>query len=119
MGIMTTHTTQGVASRMGYGLGRVARFLLYDRNPVLRWVKRGALVVAAVFFSAEILNWIGHIFMAVLTIGLILFAIVKGDFSLHHLGQQDDSVSQDDGFRFGLFGYGQYLNGARIDSDEE
>ena len=51
---MTAQTSQGVASRLGYGLGQAARLVWCSQNRTLRWVKR--LVVAAVllYFSADI-----------------------------------------------------------------
>ncbi len=43
---MTTQTSQGVASRLGYGLGQVARLVWCSQSRMLRCVKR--LAVAAV-----------------------------------------------------------------------
>lgn len=117
---MITNTSQGVASRIGYGLGRCVRFCLHDQNPKVRWAKRLALMFLAVYFSADIFNFVGQIFIAVLTFSLILLAFVKGDASIFkdvHVEPHD--LDNDDGYRYGLYGYGQYLNGARIDSDEE
>lgn len=53
---MTAQTSQGVASRLGYGLGQAARLVWCSQNRTLRWVKR--LVVAAVllYFSADIFS---------------------------------------------------------------
>lgn len=79
---MTVQTSQGVASRLGYGLGRFVRFFLLDQNPTLRWVKRFALASVLLYLSVGLLNGIVSMFMAVLTIGLILLALIKGDFSM-------------------------------------
>lgn len=118
MNIMTTHTTQGVASRLGYGLGVIVRVAWFSQNRTLRWVKRLALIAVAVFFSAGLFHWVASLLMAVLTAGLVLLALVKGDSSSLKMSEDELSV-QDDGFRYGLYGYGQYLNGVRTDAEEE
>jgi hypothetical protein len=111
---MTTQTSQGVAGRLGYGLGQVVRLVWFSQNRTVRWVKRLALIALAVYSWV----WLAHAFMAVLTVGLILLALVKGDFSILK-DSRDKDINEDDGYRYGLFGYGHYLNGARTDSDEE
>lgn len=70
--IMTTHTTQGVASRLGYGLGVIVRALWFSSNLTLRWAKRLALI-ALVLYSW---NWFAHAFFAVLTAGLVIAVVV-------------------------------------------
>lgn len=87
MSIMTKHTTPGVASRLGYGLGVIVRAVWFSQNPKIRWIKRLALISIAVYSSV----WLAHTFMAVLTVGLILLALVVGDFSrLRGLGNSED-----------------------------
>ncbi|TWR63100.1 hypothetical protein FIV41_03000 [Pseudomonas marginalis] len=84
---MTTQTTQGVASRLGYALGVIVRAVWYSQNRTLRWVKRLALIAVAVYSWV----WLAHAFMAVLTVGLILLALAVGDFTrLSGLGSSDD-----------------------------
>lgn len=84
---MTTQTSHGVASRIGYGLGRVVRLVWFSQNCTVRWVKRLALIAVAVYSWV----WLAHAFMAVLTVGLILLALAVGDFSrLSGLGSSDD-----------------------------
>ena len=114
---MTTQTSQGVASRLGYGLGQAARLVWCSQSRTLRWVKRLAVALVLLYFSAGMFHWIASVFMGVLATVLILLAIVKGDFSI--LEGQRGAVESEDGFRYGLSGYGQYSNGARIDSDDE
>lgn len=118
MSIMTTHATQGVASRLGYALGVIVRAVWFSQNRTLRWVKRLALIAVAVFFSAGLFHWVASLFMAVLTAGLVLVVLVKGDSSSLKMSQ-DEISGQDDGFRYGPYGYGQYLNGVRTDAEEE
>lgn len=77
MSIMTTHTTQGVAGRLGYGLGQVVRLVWCSENRTVRWVKRLALIAVAVYSWV----WLAHALMAFLTVGLILLAAVMMDFS--------------------------------------
>ncbi|QHF43004.1 hypothetical protein PspS35_04085 [Pseudomonas sp. S35] len=115
---MTTHTSQGVAGRLGYALGVIVRAVWFSQNRTLRWVKRVALIAAAVFYSAGLFHWVASLFMALLTAGLVLLALVKGDSSSLKMSQ-DELSGQDDGFRYGLYGYGQYLNGVRTDAEEE
>lgn len=74
---MTTQTSQGVAGRIGYGLGMIVRLAWFSQNRTVRWVKRLALIAVAVYSWV----WLAHAFMAVLTVGLILLALVVGDFS--------------------------------------
>lgn len=88
MSIMTTHTTQGVAGRLGYALGMVVRAIWFSQNRTLRWVKRLALIAVAIYSWV----WLAHAFMAVLTVGLILLALAAGDFSrLRGIGNADDN----------------------------
>lgn len=84
---MTTQTSQGVAGRLGYGLGQIVRLVWFSQNRTVRWVKRLALIAFAVYSWV----WLAHAFMAVLTVGLILLALAVGDFSrLSGLGNSDD-----------------------------
>ena len=114
---MTTQTSQGVASRLGYGLGQAVRLVWCSQSRTLRWVKRLAVALVLLYFSVGMFHWIASVFMGVLATVLILLAIVKGDFSI--LEGQRGAVESEDGFRYGLSGYGQYSNGARIDTDDE
>ena len=84
---MTAYTSQTFASRLGYSLGRAVRIVWCSENRTLRWVKRLALIALAVYSWV----WLAHTFMAVLTVGLILLALVVGDFSrLRAIGNSDD-----------------------------
>lgn len=80
---MTTQTSQGVAGRLGYGLGRGVRFFLYDQNSTLRWVKRLILVSMVMFLSLSLASWFVGAFMGLLTIGLVFFVLSKGEFGSH------------------------------------
>jgi len=84
---MTVNTSQTVASRLGYSLGRAVRAVWCSENRTLRWVKRLALIALAVYSWV----WLAHAFVAVLTVGLILLALVVGDFSrLRAIGNSED-----------------------------
>ena len=56
---MTAYTSQTVASRLGYSLGRVVRFFLHDSNLVLRWFKRLTLLSVVLFLgtTVQLDNW--------------------------------------------------------------
>ncbi|MDO9345543.1 MAG: hypothetical protein Q7T99_18925 [Pseudomonas sp.] len=71
---MTTQASQGVASRLGYGLGQAVRLVWCSQNRTLRWVKRLVLIAVAVYS----LVWLAHAFMAILTVGLIFLALAVG-----------------------------------------
>jgi len=79
---MTVQTSQGLASRLGYGLGRGVRFFLADENVVLRWTKRLVLFAVILFFSTAFFHWLAGAIMTIVSFGLILFAAVKGDNSV-------------------------------------
>lgn len=72
---MTARTSQGVANRLGYGLGQAARLVWCSQNRTLRWVKR--LVVAAVllYFSADIFSGIISVAVFTLVLGGGLWAL--------------------------------------------
>jgi hypothetical protein len=72
MSIMTTHTTPGVASRLGYGLGVIVRAVWFSSNPTWRWVKRLALIT----FAAYSWHWFAHAFLAVLMAGFVIAVVV-------------------------------------------
>ncbi|MBW9235737.1 hypothetical protein I6U33_00155 [Pseudomonas carnis] len=71
---MTAQTSQGVASRLGYGLGQVVRLVWCSENRTLRWVKRLALIAVTVYSWV----WLAHAFMAILTVGLMFLALAVG-----------------------------------------
>ncbi|MCK3850527.1 hypothetical protein [Pseudomonas sp. W2Jun17] len=99
---MTTQTSQGVASRLGYGLGQAVRLVWCSQNLTVRWVKRLALIAMAVYFGALL----AHAFMAVLTVGFILLALTVGDFSrLRGVGNSGDQDAP-----YGRNVFGQPLN---------
>lgn len=76
---MTAYTSQTVASRLGYGLGRVVRFFLHDSNLVLRWFKRLTLLSVVLFFSVPLLNWIIGMLTAVAFIATTTLIMAKVD----------------------------------------
>ncbi|QPO18736.1 hypothetical protein HXW90_04060 [Pseudomonas sp. Y39-6] len=71
---MTTHATQGVASRLGYALGVIVRAVWFSQNRTLRWVKRLALIAVAVCFSSSLLT---GFLMGVISIVLIMLVLAK------------------------------------------
>ena len=76
---MTTQTTQGFASRLGYGLGRCVRFFFHDQNPALRWVKRCALFILIAVLVAQTVTWFVSAFLSIVCFGLIIWALPKMD----------------------------------------
>ncbi len=80
---MTAYTSQTVASRLGYSLGRVVRFFMHDSNPLLRWSKRLALSTVLLVLSINLLSWLAGAVMGFLTIGFILFAMAKADLAVY------------------------------------
>lgn len=99
---MTTQTSHEVASRIGYCLGRVVRLVWFSQNRTVRWVKRLALIAVAVYSWV----WLAHAFMAVLTVGLISLALMKGVISpRHERGTKEVSVV---GWQNGPDGWGYY-----------
>lgn len=107
---MTAQTSQGVASRLGYGLGQAARLVWCSQNRTLRWVKR--LVVAAVllYFSADIFSGI---------ISVAVFALVLGGglWALNHRPTPRRNQIEY-GQCYGPDGYGYYVAGQRVDDDD-
>lgn len=75
---MTTQTTQGLASRLGYGLGRCVYFCLNDTNVALRWIKRvvlaGLLLFVAFTFDRGLISGLVTLFI----VGICLVALMKG-----------------------------------------
>jgi len=99
---MTTQTSQGVASRLGYGLGQVVRLVWWSQNRTTRWVKRLALIALAVLFW----TWLANAFIAVLTVGIIFLALMKGAISpRHERGRKEGFVV---GWQDGPDGWGYY-----------
>lgn len=79
---MTAYTSQTVASRLGYSLGRAVRIVWCSENRTLRWVKRLALIALAVYSWL----WLTHAFIAAFTVGIILLALVVGCGSRSGMG---------------------------------
>jgi len=98
---MTTQTSQGVASRLGYGLGRVVRLVWFSQSRTVRWVKRLALIAVAVYSW----SWFVHAFLAVLTVGLVI-AVVVVSFSSRREGASNEVVGV--GWQNGPDGWGYY-----------
>lgn len=88
---MTAHTSQGLANRLGYGLGRVVLFFLVDENLVLRWVKRGVLAVLGYVFFAHF----GHGVMSALMTPLILLSVVLAVVKFGSLTQVGSHLKDD------------------------
>lgn len=106
---MTFQTTQGFASRLGYGLGRAVRFMLSDRNGPFRWIKRtvfaGVLIVIALRFGRDLVSAL--ISMLVLGIGLI--ALTRANTPDAADDHEDSDVFHHPSVPFdGPDGYGYY-----------
>lgn len=90
---MTAAAKYSIAFRLGRALGGVVRFCLHDRNPMLRWGKRvaGAAVFLTVVISS--FSWLASSLLSLGCLGLVVLALVKGDFSflssvLEHQAEQ-------------------------------
>lgn len=113
---MATSRQPGVANRLGYSIGRVIRFFLVDSNSLLRWVKRAVLLALLTAVAVQFLSWVAGAVLSLISFGLILFVLAKGDLS--PMAQVSECMREDEGgYRYGLSGYGYYLNGERIDGD--
>tara|TARA_Y100000758_G_scaffold233580_1_gene170187 strand:+ start:750 stop:1196 length:447 start_codon:yes stop_codon:yes gene_type:complete len=107
---MTAQTSQGVASRLGYGLGQAARLVWCSQNRTLRWVKR--LVVAAVllYFSADI-------FSGIISVAVFTLVLGGGLWALNHRPTPRRNQIEY-GQCYGPDGYGYYVAGQRVDDDD-
>lgn len=114
---MATSRQSGLANRLGYSLGRVIRFFLVDSNSLLRWFKRAVLLILLTAVAVQFLSWFAGSVLSLTSFGLILFVLARGDIS--PIGHVCEGMREDEnGYRYGLAGYGYYVNGERIDSDE-
>lgn len=108
---MTTRTTPGVASRLGYGLGVIVRAVWFSQNRTLRWVKRLALIAMALYFFAEILSGIVSVMLFTLIFGGVFWALKNSEsFS------SGKTIQYGNGY--GPQGYGYYKAGRRVDDDD-
>ncbi|WDG71561.1 DUF3742 family protein [Pseudomonas chlororaphis] len=111
---MTANTSSRLASRVGYALGR----LVSSGTPLPRWGVRAIVGVAAAVLLLAFGSWLAAAGMTLFCIGLILFALAKGDFS--QLPEEGKGMfEEEDGYRYGVMGYGYYINGVRVDNDED
>jgi len=114
---MATPKQSGLANRLGYCIGRVIRFFLVDSNSLLRWVKRAVLLILLTLVAVQFFSWFAGAVLSVISFGLILFVLARGDLS--PIAQVSECMREDEsGYRYGLSGYGYYLNGERIDGDD-
>jgi hypothetical protein len=108
----------GLASRLGHGIGRGVRFFLCDTNLILRWVKRFVLIVASSFVVFQLLSWIAGVAFTVLLLGVLVLKVDAADVS-HNPEFAPKPLKDEEGYQYGLMGYGYYVNGVRIDGDDE
>ncbi|MRU50102.1 DUF3742 family protein [Pseudomonas gessardii] len=105
---------------LGFGVGKVMRFLIFDSKPLVRWIARLTLLVLLLIAGAYFVHWFISFFMSFLSLGLILWAIGKGDLSkLSSKKEGGLRLTSADGYRYGEAGYGYYINGYRIDADAD
>ncbi|WP_124305224.1 hypothetical protein [Pseudomonas chlororaphis] len=99
---MTANTFSRLASRTGYALGR----LVSSGAPLQRWGVRAILGVAAAVLLLAFGSWLAAAGMTLFCIGLILFALAKGDFSvLRDLSESEERKAP----------YGRDVFGAELD----
>ncbi len=106
---MTVHSSQGLASRLGFGLGRGVRFLLTDSNVALRWIKRTVLAGIALFFAVNFIHGVVVFFIIIMIFGALITVLMKSGASK----PLSDDISKDwSGHpsvpRDGPDGYGYY-----------
>lgn len=109
---MTTQTSQGVASRLGYGLGRVVRLVWFSQNRTVRWVKRLALIAVAVFFYSDILSVAVSVVLCVMCFGGVFWALKNSE----SVSSKRKTIEYGSGY--GPQGYGYYKAGRRVDDDD-
>lgn len=109
---MTTQTSQGVAGRLGYGLGQVVRLVWFSQNRTVRWVKRLALFAVAVCFSAKILSGITSVAVFTLIFGGVFWALKNSE----PVSSRRKTIEYGSGY--GPQGYGYYKAGRRVDDDD-
>lgn len=106
---MTAKTSQGVAGRFGYGLGRVVRLVWCSQRRTVRWVKRLVVAAMLLYLSADIFSGI---------VSVAVFTIVFGG-GLWALNNKPTSRRNriEYGQCYGPDGYGYYVAGQRVDDD--
>lgn len=55
---MNAHTNKGFASRVGFGLGTLVRFLITDPKPLRRWVKRTLVSGTLLVLASQAFSWL-------------------------------------------------------------
>lgn len=111
---MNAHANKGFAARVGHALGSLVRFCLYDRRPVVRWVKRVSLLVVLFVVFAQNLTWLASTFMTFLSFGLMGLVLVKGNLDI---SKGNSQISYGTGY--GPEGYGYYRAGRKVDDDDD
>lgn len=122
---MITQTAQGLASRLGYGLGRCARFCLTDTNVVLRWIKRVALAGLLLFVALNFERGLVGGLVTLLIFGVCLIATMK-ERSTRVLSDEKSmifshhpSVPRDGPDGYGYYdGYGNFRGSSNPFDDE-
>ncbi|WP_146189225.1 hypothetical protein [Pseudomonas protegens] len=106
--------------RLGYMLGCLLGNILHSGNRLVRCTTR--LILAGGFLLIVFAwgGWFLSALMSIITLGLVLFALIKGSASFLSLDHEIESVTEerwrDEGWREGDSGYGYYIDGNRIDS---
>lgn len=97
---MTSTAKQSIAFNLGRAFGAVMRFCLFDKNPLVRWGKRGAVFIALALTLASSLSVIIGSFLSIGCVALVAWALSKGnpgllaatmDADAHNSGSDDDS----------------------------
>lgn len=79
---MTASATTTFAHRLGSALGTAARFCLYDRNPMVRWIKRAIVLAVLGAVLVNSFSWIASSLLSIGAIGLIGLTLAKGDLAI-------------------------------------
>ncbi len=106
---MRVQSSDSVASRLGYALGRAARFMLADRNFVLRWMKRAALAGSIILIILEFSRSLGSVILTLLTLSAAVIALSRVGTSETLSDDLSHNISNHPSIpREGDYGYGYY-----------
>ncbi|MFC6298166.1 hypothetical protein GNF76_19355 [Pseudomonas sp. CCM 7893] len=105
---MTAQTSQRIASRLGYGLGKIVRLVWFSQNRTLRLAKRLVLALVLLYFSADILS-------GIVSVAVFALAFGGGLWVLSSRISEPPSKRVEYGRGYGSQGYGYYKAGRRVD----
>lgn len=122
---MAISSSEGLAGRVGRGVGSIVAFLLWDKRAAIRWLKW--LIVG--FVLAVVVMHVGRevakASVTLLVLSGVILTISRLGGSSSGSGEADPDVPfhvpeiiEKEGYQDGLMGYGYYIDGTRIDMDD-